>query len=142
MKTTILKNIIKEEITKLQEQQQYNSLQYMIVPSNVFGSNQNLMSQHPGFDGLSWAQNFQTTKLTQVTNPCNFLKNQMTKLINKMNDMMQDAYQSDIINPVPGNPMASVQQLRQQNKHYDRVYIKMEMMGIMRAQQGPAGCPP
>ena len=83
MKTTILKNIIKEEITKLQEQQQYNSLQYMIVPSNVFGSNQNLMSQHPGFDGLSWAQNFQTTKLTQVTNPCNFLKNQMTKLINK-----------------------------------------------------------
>ena len=142
MKTTIPKNIIKEEITKLQEQQQYNSLQYMIVPSNVFGSNQNLMSQHPGFDGLSWAQNFQTTKLTQVTNPCNFLKNQMTKLINKMNDMMQDAYQSDIINPVPGNPMASVQQLRQQNKHYDRVYIKMEMMGIMRAQQGPAGCPP
>ena len=142
MKTTILKNIIKEEITKLQEQQQYNSLQYMIVPSNVFGSNQNLMSQHPGFDGLSWAQNFQTTKLTQVTNPCNFLKNQMTKLINKMNNMMQDAYQSDIINPVPGNPMASVQQLRQQNKHYDRVYIKMEMMGIMRAQQGPAGCPP
>ena len=142
MKTTILKNIIKEEITKLQEQQQYNSLQYMIVPSNVFGSNQNLMSQHPGFDGLSWAQNFQTTKLTQVTNPCNFLKNQMTKLINKMNDMMQDAYQSNIINPVPGNPMASVQQLRQQNKHYDRVYIKMEMMGIMRAQQGPAGCPP
>ena len=142
MKTTILKNIIKEEITKLQEQQQYNSFQYMIVPSNVFGSNQNLMSQHPGFDGLSWAQNFQTTKLTQVTNPCNFLKNQMTKLINKMNDMMQDAYQSDIINPVPGNPMASVQQLRQQNKHYDRVYIKMEMMGIMRAQQGPAGCPP
>ena len=142
MKLTALKNIIKEEITKLQEQQQYNSLQYMIVPSNVFGSNQNLMSQHPGFDGLSWAQNFQTTKLTQVTNPCNFLKNQMTKLINKMNDMMQDAYQSDIINPVPGNPMASVQQLRQQNKHYDRVYIKMEMMGIMRAQQGPAGCPP
>ena len=142
MKLTALKNIIKEEITKLQEQQQYNSLQYMIVPSNVFGSNQNLMSQHPGFDGLSWAQNFQTTKLTQVTNPCNFLKNQMTKLINKMNDMMQDAYQSDIINPVPGNPMASVQQLRQQNKHYDRVYIKMEMMGIMRTMQGPAGCPP
>ena len=142
MKLISIKNIIKEEITKLQEQQQYNSLQYMIVPSNVFGSNQNLMSQHPGFDGLSWAQNFQTTKLTQVTNPCNFLKNQMTKLINKMNDMMQDAYQSDIINPVPGNPMASVQQLRQQNKHYDRVYIKMEMMGIMRAQQGPAGCPP
>ena len=83
MKTTILKNIIKEEITKLQEQQQYNSLQYMIVPSNVFGSNQNLMSQHPGFDGLSWAQNFQTTKLTQVTNPCNFLKNQRQKLIMK-----------------------------------------------------------
>ena len=126
MKTTILKSIIKEEITKLQEQQQY-----MIVPSNVFGSNQNLMSQHPGFSSLSWAQNFQTTKLTQVANPCNFLKNQMTKLINKMNDMMQF---------VPGNPM-SAQQLRQQNKHYDRIFIKTEMMGIMRAMQGPAGCP-
>ena len=136
MKLDKLKQIIKEEITKLQEQQQYT-----IVPSNVFGSNQNLMSQHPGFDSLSWAQNFQTTKLTQVTNPCNFLKNQIIKLINKMNDMMQDAYQSDIINPVPGNPMASVQQLRQKNKHYDRVFIKREMMMIMRTMQGPTGCP-
>ena len=67
MKLTALKNIIKEEITKLQEQMNTNPNQYTIVPSTYFGQYQNLMSQQPGgqgFDSLSWAQNFQTTKLT------------------------------------------------------------------------------
>ena len=136
MKTTILKNIIKEEITKLQEQQQYNSLQYMIVPSNVFGSNQNLMSQHPGFDGLSWAQNFQTTKLTQAANPCNFLKNQITQLANKQDKIFKDEMR-DVLQST-GSPAITQQQVRRRNKHYDRMYIKMKMMVMMRQQNS---CP-
>ena len=135
MKTTILKNIIKEEITKLQEQQQYNSLQYMIVPSNVFGSNQNLMSQHPGFDGLSWAQNFQETKVASRENFCNFLKNQKNKLVAKqlpMTTAAMDAAGEDVLTTSTHN------QLRQSNKHYDRLVIKVAMMQHMMFQNS---CP-
>ena len=134
MKTTILKNIIKEEITKLQEQMNTNPNQYTIVPSTYFGQYQNLMSQQPGgqgFDSLSWAQNFQTTKLTQVANPCNFLKNQKNKLVAKqlpMTTAAMDAAGEDVLTTSTHN------QLRQSNKHYDRLVIKVAMMQHMMFQ--------
>ena len=48
MKLTALKNIIKEELTKLQEQMNTNPNQYTIVPSTFFGQYQDLMDQQPG----------------------------------------------------------------------------------------------
>jgi len=131
MKLTALKNIIKEEITKLQEQMNTNPNQYTIVPSSEFGQNQNLMSQQPGgqgFNGLSWAQNFQTTKLTTVANPCNFLKNQKNKLLAKQLPMTTAA-----MNAAGENVLTTSthNQLRQSNKHYDRLVIKVGMMQIM-----------
>ena len=134
MKLTALKNIIKEEIIKLQEQMNTNPNQYTIVPSTYFGQYQDLMSQQPGgqgFDGLSWAQNFQTTKLTQVANPCNFLKNQRQKLMNKMNAMTNGPSAT-----LTGYPTQLA--VRQANKHYDRMYIKQMMMYYMRQQNS---CP-
>ena len=138
MKLTALKNIIKEEITKLQEQMNTNPNQYTIVPSTYFGQYQNLMSQQPGgqgFDSLSWAQNFQTTKLTQVANPCNFLKNQKNKLVLKTRPMTtaaMDAAGEDVLTTSTHN------QLRQSNKHYDRLITKVGMMQMMRFKNG---CP-
>ena len=138
MKLTALKNIIKEEITKLQEQMNTNPNQYTIVPSTYFGQYQNLMSQQPGgqgFDSLSWAQNFQTTKLTQVANPCNFLKNQKYKLVLKTRPMTtaaMDAAGEDVLTTSTHN------QLRQSNKHYDRLVIKAAMMQHMMFQNS---CP-
>jgi len=138
MKLIALKNIVKEEITKLQEQINTNSNQYTIVPSTYFGQYQDLMSQQPGgqgFDGLSWAQNFQTTKLTQVANPCNFLKNQKNKLVAKQRPMTtaaMDAAGEDVLTTSTHN------QLRQSNKHYDRLVIKAAMMQHMMFQNS---CP-
>ena len=138
MKLTALKNIIKEEIIKLQEQMNTNPNQYTIVPSTFFGQYQDLMDQQPGgqgFDGLSWAQNFQTTKLTQVANPCNFLKNQKNKLVLKTRPMTtaaMDAAGEDVLTTSTHN------QLRQSNKHYDRLVTKVGMMQMMRFKNG---CP-
>ena len=112
MKTTILKNIIKEEITKLQEQMNTNPNQYTIVPQSFFGQYQDLMDQQPGgqgFDGLSWAQNFQTTKLTQAANPCNFLKNQITQLTNKQDKIFKDEMR-DVLQST-GSPAITQQQV-------------------------------
>tara|TARA_B100000282_G_C31487230_1_gene378632 strand:+ start:126 stop:548 length:423 start_codon:yes stop_codon:yes gene_type:complete len=139
MKLSVLKNIIKEEITKLQEQMNTNPNQYTIVPSLFFGQHQDLMSQQPGgqgFDGLSWAQNFQTTKLTQVDNPCNFLKNQITQLADKQDKIFKDEMRNVLQST--GSPAITQQQVRSRNKHYDRMYIKMKMMVMMRQQNS---CP-
>ena len=106
---------------------------YSFVQSNEFPSE--LQSQHPGFDALSWAQNFQETKVVPRANFCNFLKNQKNKLVAKTNPMTTAA-----MNGAGENVLTTSthNQLRQSNKHYDRLVTKVGMMQMMRFKNG---CP-
>ena len=145
MKLTALKNIIKEEITKLREQNypvgpglpgtmNPNPNQYMTVPSSYFNTT-SITSLHPEFDHLAWAQNFQTTKIPTVANPCNFLNNQMGRLQTRMDPIINAA-----INAAGASYLTTQinNQLRQSNKHYDRMATKAAMMQAMMFQNN---CP-
>ena len=113
MKLTALKNIIKEELTKLQEQSSYTVV-------GGFGSEYN--DPFGVFNSGAWAQNFQNTKVVSAQNPCNFVKKQTFNLISKMNN----------IPGCQGVPDCS------NNKHWKRLQIKTSMMLVMLQQNG---CP-
>ena len=110
---------------------------YSFVQSNEFPSE--LQSQHPGFNALSWAQNFQSTKVSprviQGGNTCNFLKNQSNKLFQKVNPMITAAMNAAGEETITSS---TFNQLRQSNKHYDRLVIKVAMMQHMMFQNS---CP-
>ena len=110
---------------------------YSFVQSSEFPSS--YQSQHSGFNALSWAQNFQETKVSprilQGGNACNFLKNQKNKLVAKqlpMTTAAMDAAGENVLTTSTHN------QLRQSNKHYDRLVIKAGMMNMMMFKNG---CP-
>ncbi len=111
---------------------------YSIVQSDEFPSE--LQSQHPGFNALSWAQNFQETKVSprilQGGNACNFLKNQKNKLVTKTNPISSAA-----MNAAGENVLTTSthNQLRQSNKHYDRLSIKIGMMQMIMFKNGCPG---
>ena len=113
MKLTALKNIIKEELTKLQEQSSYTVV-------GGFGSEYN--DPFGVFNSGAWAQNFQNTKVAFAQNPCNFIKNQRFKLVEKMTNVPGCQNVSDCSN----------------NKHWKRMQIKVAMMLVMLQQNG---CP-